>query len=410
MRSYTNKHGERIEVTEEHLQTAVKIKQELQKSSPSRRTSWRQLVKMMEVEGFYDAESSEAYRCLIKAYQKEIGELPQVAKHVDMVADNKLQSIKDLVGEVAYEKRENQHVLKQLNQVKREVIDYTLVAEQIGQAFKQYNWSKISFTYNPIIPSEKKMVVCLSDLHIGATVDTDINEFNFKVAQRRIQEYLDKVLTEVKNNGISEVFLMNLGDVVENPYMHNLAFGCEFTAHEQITRATDLIIKFIVGLSEHVNVTVAGIAGNHDRYEENKHKSLDGDHAVKAVNYSIEKFIENSKIKRVRYEQAKDYEHFVYINGVAIKFVHGDLDGINDQNLVAKHSSMDGVVYNLVVMGHYHHHWIKEQGINQAVVGFGTLKGSDGYSEKVRKLSRPSQGIIIIDENGEFEVKQIKLS
>lgn len=409
MRSYTDRHGDRIEVTDEHLQTAVRIKQELQKSSPSRRTSWKQLVKMMEVEGFNDAESNESYRCMIKDYQRSIGELPQVIKHADMVADNKLQSIKELVGEVAYEKRENQGVLKELNKVKREVIDYALVAEQIGQAFKEYDWSKVEFTYTPIIPSEKKMVVCLSDLHIGALVDTDINKFNFTIAQERMQEYLNKVLTEVENNGISEVFLMNLGDVVENPYMHNLAFNCEFTAQDQITRATDLVIKFIVGLSEKVNVTVAGIAGNHDRYNENKNASLDGDHAVKAVNYSINSFIENSKIERVRYEQAKDYDHFVYINGVAIKFVHGDLDGINDQNLLAKHSAIDGIVYDLIVMGHYHHYWIKEQGINKAVVGFGTIKGSDGYSEKVRKLSRPSQGIIIIDENGEFEVKQIKL-
>jgi hypothetical protein len=77
------------------LQTAVEIKKELQKASPSRRASMKQLVAMMEQEGFHDAESSESYRCMLKSYQKDIGELPEAPKHADMVADNKLESIKE---------------------------------------------------------------------------------------------------------------------------------------------------------------------------------------------------------------------------------------------------------------------------------------------------------------------------
>jgi hypothetical protein len=95
----------------------------------------------------------------------------------------------------------------------------------------------------------------------------------------------------------------------------------------------------MVELSEYVNVTVAGIAGNHDRFNEDKHKSLDGDHAVRIVNEAIKTFLENANNERITYVQAKDYEHSIYINGLNVKFVHGDLDGINDQNLIAKHSS-----------------------------------------------------------------------
>lgn len=409
-RSYTNKEGEKITVSEHHLQVATQIKKELQNASPSRKASMKKLVQMMEVEGFFDAESSEAYRCMLKNYQKSIGELPEAPKHADMIADNKLQSIKELVGEIAYEKRENQHVLKNLNKVKREVIDFTLIAEQIGEAYKNYDWSKVKFTYNEIPKTEKKMFVALTDLHIGALVDTSFNKFNYEVAQARMQQYLNKVITEIKNNDISEVYLMNLGDVIEHPYMHNLMYTSEFVMSEQIARASDLIIKFMVSLSEHVSVRVAGIAGNHDRFEENKNVNLDSDHAVRLVNYSIKSYIENSKIKRVTYEQAKDYEHSISLNGVNIKCVHGDLDNIKNENILAKHSDMDGIDYNLIVMGHFHHHRIIELGIEKFAVMFGTLKGADMYSQKVRKLSNPSQGVIIIDENGEIEIKRMKLS
>lgn len=410
MRSYTNKDGDSITVSQEHLDTAVRIKEELQKASPSRRCSWATHKKLMEKEGFTDSENSESYRCMIKAYQKDIGRLPEAPKYANMVADGKLQSIKELVGEIAYEKRANQNVLRQLNKVKRDIIDYTLIAEQIRESFDNHDWSKLKFDYKPVADTKKKMVVCLSDLHIGALVDTEENKYNFDIAQDRMQEYLDAVLKEIEINNVSDVYVINLGDTVENPYMHNLAYSCEFTMQEQIAYASDLIIKFVSEISTVANVTVAGIAGNHDRTNADKKMNLHGDHAVKGINVAIKSFSEKPNVKRITYEQAKDYEHSIELNGVHIKFVHGDLDSINDRNVLAKHASIDGVDYSLIVMGHYHHHWIKELGINKFAVGFGTLKGADNYSANTRLMSSPSQGIILIDENGRFDIKRVQLS
>lgn len=412
MKSYTNKSGESIEVTKDHLDTAVKIKLELQKASPSRKCNWRMHKKMMEREGYLDSDSGENYRQMIKQYQKSLGELPKVEKYADMVADSKLESIKELVGEIAYEKRENQHVLKELNKVKRDVIDFTLIAEQVGQAFREYDWSKLDFTSDnrvKIKEINKHMIVCLSDLHIGAVVNSDINTYNYEVAKERMQKYLDRIINEIKNNDITKVFVMNLGDSIEHPYMHNLSYSCEFTMSEQIVKATDLIIKFVKELSKHVPVVVSGIGGNHDRLDEDKNKSLNGDHAVKIINEGIKNFIENSEIEKVAFMEAKDYEHSIIVNGTHIKFVHGDLDSKDDKSLIAKHCSNDGLNYKLIVMGHYHHHFITEQGLGKAVVGFGSLKGADGYSEKIRRLSDPSQGFIIVDENGEYEIRSVKL-
>lgn len=410
MKSYTNKEGVRVEVSEEHLKTAVKIKKELQNASPSRKCQWSLLVKLMEKEGFIDAESNESYRCMIKAYQKEINELPEVTKYAEMVSEGKLESIKEVVGELAYEKREAQHVFKQLNKVKRDVIDFTLIAEQIGNAFRNHDFSALEFKYEALPESKKKMVVSLSDLHIGALASNDINTYNFEIAQKRMKEYLDKVVHECKVNNVSEVYLMNLGDVIEHPYMHNLAYNCEFNLAEQIVMASDVIIKFAVGLSEVAHVTVAGIAGNHDRLNENKNDNLDGDHAVKGVNKALQSFIDNAKPERITYEQANDYDHHITMNGINIKFVHGDLDNITDANLVAKHSSLDGINYTMVVMGHYHHHRIIETGFKKFIVGFGSLKGADSFGKKVRKISSVSQGIILIDEDGKFEIKRVELA
>jgi hypothetical protein len=412
MRFYTNKDGERIEVSQEHLETAIRIKKELQNGSASRKASWKQIVKLMEEEGFYDAENSERYRCMIKSYQESIGELPEAPKYADMVADSKLNSIKNLVGEISYEKRENQNYLREINKGKRELIDFALIAEEMSNAIREYDFSEIDFKPQPIeMPSDKKMIVCLSDLHIGALVDTEINTYNFNVAIARLSVYARRIISEARNNGITDIYVMNLGDVVEHASMRfSQGYNAEFTFSEQIVRASDVIIKFLMFLArEGFNLTYAGIAGNHDRITD-KDKNIDGDHAVKPINYTIKTFIENAGIHNIKFEQAKDYSHNIELNTRNFKFVHGDLDSLKDDGLVARHSSIDGIDYDMVVMGHYHHFRDMEVGFDKRVAVFGSLKGADEYGERIRKISIASQGLIIVDADGEIDVRRVKLS
>ena len=411
MRSYTNKDGQSIEVSQEHLDTAIQIKQELQKASPSRRASWNQLVRLMEIEGFYDSENSEAYRCMIKAYQKSVGQLPEVTKHADMVADSKLKSIKSLVGDIAYERRENRNYLREINKGKNELIDFAILVEEIGNAIREHDFSEFKLEMKPLtLSGEKKMIVGLSDLHVGALVDTDINKYNFNVAVERLSRYASRIIQEARQNDVTDLYIMNLGDTVEHASMRfSQGFNAEFTFSDQIVRASDLIIKFLMFLArEGFNITYAGIAGNHDRITD-KDKNIDGDHAVKPINEIIKVFIRHAGIENIKFEEARDYSHNLQLNTRNFKFVHGDLDSLKDDNLIAKHASLDGIDYDMIVMGHYHHYREMEVGFDKRVVVFGSLKGADDYGEKLRKISIASQGFIIVDEFGDIEVKRINL-
>ena len=97
---YSDKRGNVVEVSQEHINTAIKIKIELQKSSPSQKCSWSQHKKMMEIEGFTDSDTNENYRQMIKKAQKKSGELPELKKYVEMVTENKLKSIREEIGEI----------------------------------------------------------------------------------------------------------------------------------------------------------------------------------------------------------------------------------------------------------------------------------------------------------------------
>lgn len=413
MRSFTNKQGERVTVSEEHLQTAVKIKKALQDASPSRKCSWALLVNLMGQEGFEDSENSENYRSMIKHYQKSLGELPSATVHAELVSDSKLESIKNMVGDLAYEKRETQHVLKEYNKVKRELMDYSLMAEQVGLAFKNHDWSKYNIKTPAVIDSAngKKMIACLSDMHIGALVNIDNNQFNYEIALRRLAEYAAHLVKNAKDNGISEIQVVNLGDVVEHSNMrYGQAFHSEFTYSEQLPLAADAIIKFLMLLAEEgFAVSYSGIAGNHDRAND-KDKNIHGDHAVKPINHMVKIFCDNAKAG-IEYIQAHDdYSHRMTVNGINLKFVHGDLDSCRNEALVAKHSDLDQVDYSAVVSGHVHHFRDMEVGMKKRIIVFGSLKGPDDYGEKIRKLSVASQGFIVVDADGKIDVKRIELT
>lgn len=411
MRKYTNKENESIEVSKEHLDTAVKIKKELQGASPSRKCNWKLLVKMMKEEGFDDADNSESYRCLIKAYQKSIGELPEAPKYADMIADSKLQSIKNLVGEVAYEKAENKVYLKEINKGKKELIDFGIIANNLDDVFKNYDFSEIIIEETPIEDTGNKMVVQLSDMHIGAIVDLDINKYNFNIAVGRLSLYASRLLKDAELFDVSEIYVINLGDVIEHSNMrHNQGYFAEFPFSHQTAKASDLIIKFLCFLSNKgFKVKYAGIAGNHDRITD-KDKNIDGDNAVVIINQAVESFAKYANGHNIEYVQAGEYRHGFEVNGRNFIAVHGDLDNKNDDNLLSRHSKIDNVDYDVVLTAHLHTRELREIIRGKFVSVSGSLKGADEYSlNKLRKISCPSQSYIIISDDGEMRFNWVEL-
>lgn len=95
------------------------------------------------------------------------------------------------------------------------------------------------------------MIVGLSDLHIGALVDTNVNQYNFNIALERLSVYASKIIREANMNNITDLHVVNLGDVIEHSSMRfNQGYNVEFLFSDQIVRASDLIIKFLMFLAE----------------------------------------------------------------------------------------------------------------------------------------------------------------
>lgn len=409
MASYTNREGDNIEVTDDHLDVAIKIYEELRKASPSQRVSWGKHRSMMEKEGYLDAENSENYRQMIKFERKRRGILPELTKHADLIAENRLQAIREEIGEISYAKRDAQNSFRELNRLKRELTDDVLFFEEIIKGIKELSFDNTLKELEPLKASKAEMVVNMSDWHIGLRTD----EFNYEVAMERVDEYSKKIIQYCKKFDINSVNVLGLGDLVNGHYMRpNQIAENEFNFSEQIVKATEITFIFLQKLSTELNVVYMGsIIGNHSRMASNhKNNTVDGDNAENIIDSVIKRYIEISKNKRLSISDKKDsvYSLSFEIQGVNFKAVHGDLISKNSKEKLQRFISADKKLYDVLLYGHFHHTSIVEENHGRLAIGVGCLQGTTEYSSQLGYETYPSQMIIIV-ENGEIIPIRISL-
>ena len=418
MASYRNKNGEIVTVSQEHLDTAVELKQLLQRNSPSNRCSWAMHRRMMLEEGFDDSENSEAYRQMIKHYQKTIGKLPTAKEYAESVASSKLESFKKLVGDLTWEKRENQKYLREINKGKREIIDGSLfiseVSESIRNVLSDVAWEEINnHTFSPIAShGGTRMILCLTDWHIGALVDVEGNKYNYSIAKQRINTVVDEAIRVATERKVYRIDVVYMGDILEHAYMRDAqAYSAEFPVSQQMALGGRLMIEVLYRLSKTFFTTYRGFAGNHDRFNKDKNGNIDGDTGMVVVNEMVKLFIESANIDNLMFSDCANYNaRLVNVNGRNFKFVHGDLEKKQDTGKLADHSSNDNIIYDAIVYGHFHHHMVLEVGVDRFEIRVGSTKGSDDYSEKLGVGSAPSQAVILVSDTGEIDVKRIRVN
>lgn len=409
-RTYENKKGESIEVSDEHIDVAVEIAEELKKNSPSGRISWVNHKRMMEEEGFEDSDSNENYRCMIKTERKKRGILPKVEKYADMVVDSKLQSIKSAIGEIKENQLSAREDFNRLNKIKREWTRDILLVESVQEYLKGVEFTSVDYTPDfDNSKTVKKMVAGLSDMHYGYQGENYLNKYDPKIAEELLMKYADKLIEIGEKENVDEIYVENLGDLVEGNLRNQSIFDTQQTLMKQTVEATNVVLKFLVKLSKYFIVKYSGIAGNHDRITQNVKNNLSGDN-VMVVSNAIVKTYCNASDSNVEFiDMEDDYFGFIEYFGRTILCVHGDRTPMFKDSTLAELSTMYGRDIDMIVGGHFHRHVVREVGDDKWMAIFGSIKGVDDFSIKIGKSSCRSQGIILFDPNGEFDIRQVKL-
>lgn len=309
--------------------------------------------------------------------------------------------------------------------VKRDIVKAEVIEDKLLKAFesslKKPTQVKAQFTQpnTKYRDSDEGLCIVLSDQHIGEIVGKDVvqNEYNYKVALKRLDKFLEAILTFPKQS--RKINVMQCGDMLKG-LIHGGLYNTEGSFIESIATAVDYNVYLYQVLSEvYEEVNIYSITGNHDRVTEdpsNSNKSLD---FTRLVDKMVAKQLKALGIKNVKLFVTDTPYQLINVNNSNLLMFHGDTVRKYNPADANQRSLLQDLClgtfkqpYKHAVSGHTHSFSACHNQYGGMSIVNGTLVGSNAYgvSNGMRDIV-PSQTIFYVDQEGELEfIQAVKLS
>lgn len=255
-------------------------------------------------------------------------------------------------------------------------------------------------TYSPtVLNSENDMIVCLSDLHIGATYYGFDGTYDSLIAKDRLEKYLSEIIEIQKTHIAENCVCLLLGDLISGSIHKTISVTNKENVIEQVKLACEYISDFVYELGKHFKtVELRGVSGNHSRLED-KEDALLGERLDILIIWFIKSMLKNVKNISVIDEDIDDTLSTFFVRDRLYFGVHGDFDTTSDTS-ISKLVLWTKMTPYCVICGHKHYPAMTDvSGIK--VVQSGSLGGSgDEYTRQKRLTGKPSQTVLIVNNQG----------
>ena len=257
--------------------------------------------------------------------------------------------------------------------------------------------SNHNIVYSPINNSGEAMVVCLSDLHIGACYDSMWGKYNSDIARTRLTEYFSNVVEIGRRHEIRDVVVIGLGDMLSGNIHKSIQCTNRENVIKQIILASEMITNFIAGLCKHFNVGFINVSGNHSRMD-TKEDALKDERLDDLIGWYAKNSL--SHVDNFTYIKCGDTT-IGEVNICNNKYwtVHGDYDSFN-RNGLANLVLAKGYKPAGIFCGHLHASAMEDIA-DIKYIRSGSLGGSgDDYTVEKRLTGKPSQTVVICNDEG----------
>lgn len=390
------------EFTEEELyEIGTRYKEEIRLSEKN----WTELVDLLGVvDENGDLKNGEAFRCWIKAKQKEDGTLK---KNVKLLTGQTIEDISmpDLEDKLAEIKREH---YKDLTKVRDEYNLYRNVLREDARTERFYEkFLDIVSNIKPFEKTEgydlykseegKEDVMLFSDLHYGTKVNAFYNTYNTEIAKRSVQTYVDWEIKHCQEEKIQRLNFVNLGDLYMGALHVTARLDQEVNVIEQIMDVCEILAGALFQLQEVVpEVVYRSCTDNHSRLMPNFKENIESENFSKVIDFYLKARLKGSKVIFADDNIDEEIGSFKLMNGKKFMFVHGHHDSYNliCQNLIG--ATKEYIDY--IALGHWHCSKLKTfQGIKVFVNG--SILGTDSYAYSKRLFGEPEQTVITFSDN-----------
>ncbi len=367
----------------------------LNKEEPFYSLSWSELTDSLGLEYHPDNLRKGAYF---------------VKKYHDYLQDNQGVSVTDgeLYDKLLEKELEIKKMMTKLSDMRtlvnkeiREQARYEQLLDMLREEIRSIELDRL-FTFEDVNVSNKKECICaLSDIHYGLDVSNQWNRFNSEIAQFRMNKMINKTINIGKSNGCEIVHLFVGGDLCNNNIHLTSRMSNRESITQQIVGVAELLSNAIHGLHrEFKYVMVHIVSGNHDRILPTKNENDYEDNFVNVIKEFIR--LRTKDLRNVIFNENEDGHDIVRFNvcGKSVIGLHGDK--ISGKQVIQRLNTMYGHV-DYVLSGHVHHDKM-DSFSNSKNITISSFSGTDEYARQLGLYSRPSQKIIVLEQNSNDEL------
>lgn len=221
------------------------------------------------------------------------------------------------------------------------------------------------------------VIVCLSDLHTGAGIDSAWNKFDKEILKARLESYVAQVFNIVERHAAEKIHVLLLGDLINGHIHINTRVQNNENSIEQVMTAAELVSNFVAELYEVCqHIDVYSVSGNHSRVFPNKDEQVAGDELEELIPFYMKARLQNLAGIEVKTEKLDPTFGGFKARNSLVMYAHGDKD--SPANVVEHLTMMVKQPIDLVFLGHRHTNGMTTVH-GTKVIESGCVCGTDSY-------------------------------
>lgn len=242
------------------------------------------------------------------------------------------------------------------------------------------------------------VIVCLSDLHTGAGIDSAWNKFDKEILKARLESYIAQIYNIVARHAAEKIHILLLGDLINGHIHVNTRVQNNENSIEQVMTAAELVSNFVAELYEVCSrIDVYAVSGNHSRVFPNKDEQVAGDELEALIPFYMKARLQNLPGIEIKTDKLDPTFGGFKARNSLVMYAHGDKD--SPANVVEHLTMMVKQPIDLVFLGHRHTNGLTTVH-GTKVIESGCVCGTDSYAVGIRKNDVPQQTVAVIDDDG----------
>jgi len=302
-----------------------------------------------------------------------------------------------------YVKRVEKNIINNAinHRIDREEARQALFYETIGSVCEALPLPEFEPLYAPV--SDKDYLLCVSDIHYGATFNSANNTYSREIAKERIEQLTGDTIQFIIEHQLNNIHVACLGDCVQGMLRLSDISLNDTSVVKCVVEISRLLANMLNQISKYATVNYYHVpTSNHTQTRPIGTKASEmpqEDLEYVIGHYISDLLIANSRVL-VHLEEDNEYIKIPIFN-YNIVALHGHQCGaLVDE--IKKLSVMNREFIDFLVLGHQHSSkeliGFEQSGYDAEILVAPAICGSDPYSDKLRVGAKPSAKIFGFDE------------